>query len=298
MGACPWNCAWPAIFLCDGTLVATDGDIIDAGTLMHAVPIAQTGPSAITNSSAAQSSRAEDDSFDFWDFLDIINPLQHIPIVSQIYRAITDDEISPTAKLVGDGLYSLGLLGGGWIGMASSAFDFAVEEATGDDIAGHLMDFVFGEDGESTALADGSEAGPGQGSINPEEAAVLAAVPRPPTVVVRSDPLSETPRSTMFAPPAAATGDPATMESNSLAATTGQVVSPAMAQALLLATQSDDPDLAEAAEEILSESTGGRERGGHAPTGFGGFSLDQATIQVGRGVVREGLSGLASAAAH
>lgn len=265
---------------------------------MHAVPIAQTGPSAITNSSAAQSSRTDDDSFDFWDFLDIINPLQHIPIVSQIYRAITDDEISPTAKLVGDGLYSLGLLGGGWIGMASSALDFAVEEATGDDIAGHVMDFVFGEDGESAALADGAAGGDGSGSVNPEEEAVLAAVPRPPTVVVRSDPLSDTPRTAMFAPPADAPVEPAAMESTNLAATTGQVVSPAMAQALLLATQSDDPDLAEAAEDILADSSGSHERGQHAPTGFGGFSLDQATVQVGSGVVRDGISSLASAAAH
>jgi hypothetical protein len=31
----------------------------------------------------------------FAEFLDIINPLQHIPVVSTIYRAITGDQISP-----------------------------------------------------------------------------------------------------------------------------------------------------------------------------------------------------------
>ena len=31
--------------------------------------------------------------FTFDDFLDIINPLQHLPIVSMIYRAITGDNI-------------------------------------------------------------------------------------------------------------------------------------------------------------------------------------------------------------
>ncbi|MBT5049270.1 MAG: hypothetical protein HOM58_12290 [Rhodospirillaceae bacterium] len=33
--------------------------------------------------------------FSFGDFLDIINPLQHIPVVSTIYRMVTEDEIGP-----------------------------------------------------------------------------------------------------------------------------------------------------------------------------------------------------------
>ncbi|MGB6086494.1 MAG: hypothetical protein WBF74_07845, partial [Parvibaculum sp.] len=31
--------------------------------------------------------------FGFSDFLDVINPLQHIPIVSSIYRELTGDEL-------------------------------------------------------------------------------------------------------------------------------------------------------------------------------------------------------------
>ena len=64
----------------------------------------------------------------FGDFLDLINPLQHIPIVSTIYRAITGDEISGPAKIMG------GMLFGGPIGFITSLFDTIVEQATGRSV--------------------------------------------------------------------------------------------------------------------------------------------------------------------
>ncbi len=65
--------------------------------------------------------------------LDIINPLQHIPVISTIYRHITGDEISPMARVAGDALY------GGPIGAAVGLADVAVESATGKDIGGNMM---------------------------------------------------------------------------------------------------------------------------------------------------------------
>jgi hypothetical protein len=41
----------------------------------------------------------------FGDFLDVINPLQHIPVVSTVYRMITGDEIGMGARLAGGALY-------------------------------------------------------------------------------------------------------------------------------------------------------------------------------------------------
>ena len=46
-----------------------------------------------------------EDGFTFADFVDVINPLQHIPLVSQAYRAITGDEISPGSRLAGATLF-------------------------------------------------------------------------------------------------------------------------------------------------------------------------------------------------
>ena len=77
--------------------------------------------------------------FSFWDFLDVINPLQHIPVVSTIYRAITGDTIRPEAKLVGGGLF------GGPIGLALAAADTVVQQETGKDAGGHVMALLAGE---------------------------------------------------------------------------------------------------------------------------------------------------------
>ncbi len=72
----------------------------------------------------------------FETLLDIINPLQHIPFVATIYRAITGDEIAAPARLIGGALF------GGPIGFASTAANMLLEEASGNDLAGHALAFV------------------------------------------------------------------------------------------------------------------------------------------------------------
>lgn len=84
--------------------------------------------------------------FSFWDFLDVINPLQHIPVVSTIYRAITGDTIRPEAKLVGGGLF------GGPVGLALAAADTVVEQETGKDAGGHMMALFAGEKKPAVAV--------------------------------------------------------------------------------------------------------------------------------------------------
>src|SRR3546814_7272559 len=78
--------------------------------------------------------------FTFGDFLDIINPLQHIPIVSSIYRAITDDQISPHARILGDTLF------GGPTGFLSSIANVLYEEIAGEDVGETVIALFTGED--------------------------------------------------------------------------------------------------------------------------------------------------------
>jgi hypothetical protein len=61
----------------------------------------------------------------FHHLLDVINPLQHLPIIGTIYRAITGEHIGPVEKVMGDTLY-----GGLW-GAVSSFADVAFEGITG-----------------------------------------------------------------------------------------------------------------------------------------------------------------------
>lgn len=62
-----------------------------------------------------------DKGLQFRDLLDIVNPLQHIPGVSQVYRKLTGDEIKPAMALAGGALF------GGPIGAAMSAAGLALE---------------------------------------------------------------------------------------------------------------------------------------------------------------------------
>jgi hypothetical protein len=74
-----------------------------------------------------------EDGFTFSDFLDIINPLQHIPIVNTVYRAVTGDKINPGSRLAG------GTLFGGPIGLVASLVSGMVEESTGKDPGEHAL---------------------------------------------------------------------------------------------------------------------------------------------------------------
>lgn len=88
----------------------------------------------------------------FAEFLDIINPLQHIPVVSTLYRAITGDDIGTGPRVAG------GMLFGGPVGALVSGITALIEEASGGDIGEHIAevvnDFIGGsDDGADNAAA-------------------------------------------------------------------------------------------------------------------------------------------------
>jgi hypothetical protein len=74
------------------------------------------------------TTKQKDDDFGFLDFLDMINPLQHIPIIGQAYRAITGDVIKPIAEVIGGGIF------GGPVGAATGAASAMIEGQVGEDI--------------------------------------------------------------------------------------------------------------------------------------------------------------------
>ncbi|MBI1237928.1 MAG: hypothetical protein GC199_01160 [Alphaproteobacteria bacterium] len=64
----------------------------------------------------------------FDDLLDVVNPLQHLPVIGTLYRAVTDDVIAPTARVLGGGLY------GGPIGLIAAVGDQVLEAIAGTDV--------------------------------------------------------------------------------------------------------------------------------------------------------------------
>jgi hypothetical protein len=86
--------------------------------------------------------------FTFDDFLDIINPLQHLPIVSFIYRAITGDKIKPAMRILGDIGY------GGPTGFLGSCAEVLFEAIFGDDVGGTAIAWLTGDKKEGDKASE------------------------------------------------------------------------------------------------------------------------------------------------
>ena len=96
-------------------------------------------PSRPTRQHAGEKLRHQGESF-FHHLLDVINPLQHLPVIGTIYRAITGEHIGPVEKIAGDTLY-----GGLW-GAVSSVADVAFEGITGKSFEDTALAWIKGDD--------------------------------------------------------------------------------------------------------------------------------------------------------
>lgn len=105
-----------------------------------------------TASSADDGGFAGD--FSFHDLLSIVNPLQHLPVVSTIYRAVTGDTINPLERIAGDTLY-----GGLW-GFVSSVANVAFQEITGKDFGDTALALLEGDYEDQTTDVAANTAAP------------------------------------------------------------------------------------------------------------------------------------------
>jgi len=80
------------------------------------------------------------DGFNLLDVIDMVNPLQHLPVISKYYRKMTGDDCSEGSKLVGD--VGFGVLLSGAIGAASAVANSTIRQETHQDVSEHLMDFA------------------------------------------------------------------------------------------------------------------------------------------------------------
>lgn len=124
---------------------------------------------ALASAAASPSASSSDDGdFSFHDLLEIVNPLQHIPIVSTIYRAITGDKISTGDKILGDTLY------GGPEGFVASLADTVFQEATGKDFGDTVLAFLTGRGDSQTAVASAAPA-----EVTPAQATPISDISLP-----------------------------------------------------------------------------------------------------------------------
>lgn len=88
-----------------------------------------------------------DGSFGWDDFIDLINPLQHIPVVAQIYRAVTGDQAYALSQFVG-------ALPFGPISVASAVIDTTLRAQTGRDAGTDLAASILGVDNRTPEEAN------------------------------------------------------------------------------------------------------------------------------------------------
>ncbi len=130
----------------------TAGPIPTFGSMVHKAALAAQdmnylpqGPQASGGATPDITYEGEDKEFGFGDVLDIINPLQHLPVIGTLYRKFTGDTINPFSNIVGGALF------GGPIGAASGAINLAVKQGTGKDIAENAFSIVGFDAGPDTA---------------------------------------------------------------------------------------------------------------------------------------------------
>jgi hypothetical protein len=135
------------------------------------VPAIYTPGLASTAHGVATAHAASGLDFSFHDLLDIINPLQHLPVIGTIYRAITGEHIGKFEKVAGDALY-----GGLW-GAVSSFADLAFEAVTGKDFGDTVLALVTGHhDGKAPAKVAQSNVIPSASVMTPDIATLTEAL--------------------------------------------------------------------------------------------------------------------------
>lgn len=137
----------------------------------------RSGEAALTQRSAGQRGGDQEVEYGFRDLLDVLNPLHHIPIVSNIYRDQTGAEIQGASRILGGALF------GGPIGMVLGLINAIADEHTGNDVAGHAIALFRGDEAAGDIDADAlALAGP-----SPEGATTSDPAATDPTVAAGAE---------------------------------------------------------------------------------------------------------------
>lgn len=117
----------------------TAGPMPNFGNMVHRTALAVNDSQAYAPGHAGHSDEKlpdiayqtvqKEDEYSFADVIDMINPLQHLPVVGMIYRKLTGDTIKPISNIIGGAIF------GGPVGAVSSTVNAIVQNRTGKDIA-------------------------------------------------------------------------------------------------------------------------------------------------------------------
>jgi hypothetical protein len=121
----------------------TAGPIPTFGSMVHDTALAAQGMNYAPGDSATAGKTqpdiayaADENEFSFGDVLDVINPLQHLPVIGTIYRKFTGDTMKPFSNILGGAIF------GGPVGAVASTVNVCLKSTTGKDITENAMALV------------------------------------------------------------------------------------------------------------------------------------------------------------
>jgi hypothetical protein len=125
-------------------------------------PVVKVATADAAKADVSKAGGGEEKESFFQHVLDIINPLQHLPIIGTIYRAATGERLDPVEKIGGSALY-----GGLW-GAVTAVADVAFEAITGKSVEDTVMAW-FKSDSAPSRVASAK--------LSPSDIQVLQSVP-------------------------------------------------------------------------------------------------------------------------
>lgn len=93
----------------------------------------QSGQAALAYRASPGHASPAPEPFGFGDLIDMINPLHHIPVIGNLYRHVSGDDIRGSSRIVGGALF------GGPLGAFGSFANVIVEQETGRDILDNVV---------------------------------------------------------------------------------------------------------------------------------------------------------------
>lgn len=98
---------------------------------------------------APAQAAAQGDEYGFGDLIDIINPLQHIPVIGSVYRSLTGDTMKGMSGIIGGAIF------GGPVGAIAGTVNVIAKDRTGKDIGENIASAMgFGTPYETRAKPD------------------------------------------------------------------------------------------------------------------------------------------------
>ncbi|HEY1837461.1 MAG TPA: hypothetical protein VGG36_07370 [Rhizomicrobium sp.] len=227
-------------------------------------------PSETVTVTAPPSTAGNSDKSFFDNLLDVVNPLEHLPVVSTIYSNLTGDKPNDFTQVAGDLLY------GGPLGFLSSIGNLVFKDVTGKTVGDTVWGWVTDKSGDTRTASVKSAPSPRKPSSDLFSFLSAGNDPRQPDSSTAAPAVPSAVASKVAPAPQPATATAASSESKTASTTPSRIFNPLPVRGAPPAhnTPSENVRAADMAQMIASRAHL------HAPTSEGNSPAMQPAASV------------------